>query len=251
MEILLASLIKKIILPPGLIFFGFAIGYLLARRWKALGRGVVLLSLALGYSLTLPIVSGTLASITETYPPIKPDDIQHLDGEAIVILAGGKDTGRAEYGGVTVSMATLERIRYGAILERELKLPVLVSGGTVSGSDVAEADLMAEILEKEFFVTPGWVEKESRNTAQNAFLSAELLPMRNIILITNALHMPRSVRAFERAGFKVTAAPVLSVGPGDEYHFSYKHFLPSEKALVVSHDALHEWYGLLWYSIRY
>lgn len=251
MEFLLVSLIKKIVLPPGIIFFGFALGYLLKKRWFIAGRSIIVLSLLFGYLFTLPIVSSTLALITEIYPPVTPQEVQHLKGDAIVILAGGKDTGRAEYGDETVSEATLERIRYGANLHRELKLPVLVSGGVVFGEGVGEAQLMAEILEEEFFVTPTWIEKKSRNTAQNAFYSEKLLPSPNIILVTNALHMLRSVKIFERAGFNVTPASVASVGPGGEYHFSYKHFLPSEKALVVSHDVLHEWFGLLWYSIRY
>ena len=251
MEILFASLLKVFVLPPGAIFVGFAVGLLLRVRRQRLGQGILVLSVILGYLVTLPIVSGTLALMTETYPPIKPEDIQHLNADAIVVLAGGKDSGRLEYGDETVSEATLERIRYGAILQRELQLPVLVTGGTVLGDGIAEATLMANIFEKEFFITPQWVENKSRNTAQNAIYSAQLLPSPNVILVTNALHMPRSVKAFARAGLNVTAAPVASVGPGGDYKFSIKHFLPSEKALVVSHDVLHEWLGLLWYSIRY
>ena len=143
------------------------------------------------------------------------------------------------------------RLRYGAILHRELNLPVLVTGGSVHGDGVGEATLMAEVLKTEFSITPRWVESKSKNTAQNAFFSAELLGARKVILVTNALHMLRAVRAFERAGVDVIAAPVASVGPGKEYVFSYRHFLPSEKALVVSHDALHEWIGSIWYSLRY
>lgn len=251
MEILLVSLIKNFVLPPGAIFLGVGTGYLLTVNKRRSGKVILFGSLILGFLFTLPIFTGMLASLTETFPPIAPEDIRELQADAIVVLAGGKDDGRLEYGGVTVSAASLKRIRYSALLHRALKLPILVSGGSVLEDGIPEALLMAKVLESEFSVIPTWIEKNSRNTAQNALFSADLLTSPNIILITNALHMPRSVRAFERAGFNVTAAPVASVGPGGEYHFSYKHFLPSEKSLVVSHDVLHEWFGLLWYSIRY
>ena len=232
-------------------FFGVLAGYLIKKHHKKLGSFVIAATVTFGFLCTLPAIAGLLATVTEVYPPVSPADIKYLKADAIVILAGGRDDGREEYGGVTVSKHTLMRLRYGAMLHRELNLPVLVTGGTVRGDGVGEAILMAEVLKKEFAITPTWVESKSKNTAQNAFFSAELLGARKVILVTNALHMLRAVKAFQRAGIDVVPAPMGSVGPGKKYVFSHHHFLPSEKALVVSHDALHEWVGNIWYSLRY
>ena len=199
----------------------------------------------------MPIVAGSLAAWAESYPPILPAQISTLRADAVVILAGGKDANRNEYGGVTISKNTLQRLRYGAKLARELNLPILVSGGVVHGEGVGEAQYMAKVLEQEFGLKPRWIEDRSRNTAQNARMSRELLNTNEIILVTHALHMKRAHRAFVEQGMTVVPAPVASVAHGTPFRVSLFSFLPSEKAVLISHDALHEILGSLWYAWRY
>ena len=70
---------------------------------------------------------------------------------------------------------------------------------------------MASLLE--LFGVPTealWLESESRNTYENALYSAEILEeqgIEEIVLVTSAFHMPRSVAIFERQGFTVIPAP--------------------------------------------
>ena len=251
MEILFLTVLKAMILPPGSIIVGIAAGMLLRRWSRRVGRTVFLISAVCGLAVCLPAVAGQIARVTERYPPIAPDDRTAIQGEIIVILAGGRDQNRAEYGGVTISKNTLERVRYGAVLARELNLPILVSGGTVRGQGVGEATLMAEVLENEYGIVPKWIEDQSRNTAQNAAFSAPLIGTRKAILVTNALHMWRAVKSFSNVGVSVVPAPVASVAAGAPWRFSYYDFLPSEKALMVSRDALHELVGIVWYQLRY
>ncbi|MGR8948991.1 MAG: YdcF family protein, partial [Gammaproteobacteria bacterium] len=238
-------------LPPGSVVVGVITG-LLVKRWRAkFGNGLIIFSALCGMLVCLPIVAGGLAELTEQFPPIQSTDIRALDGDVIVILAGGKDQNRVEYGGVTVSKNTLQRLRYGALLARALELPILVTGGTVRGNGIREAVLMAEVLSNEFGINPQWVEDQSRNTAQNAMFSAAMIGGKDIILVTHALHMWRAQRAFANAGMTVSAAPVASVAFGKPFRFSFFDLLPSEKALVVSRDSLHELLGIVWYAIRY
>ena len=201
--------------------------------------------------LTLPIVAGGLAAWVENFAAITPDQVTNLQADAIVILAGGKDHNREEYGGVTISMDTLQRVRYGAKLARELHLPVLLSGGVVHGSGIGESRYMARVLEEEFSITPRWIEDQSRNTAQNARFTRKLLGTSKVLLVTHALHMRRALRAFEQQGVRVIPAPVASAAHGKPFRLTLFSFLPSEKALVVSRDALHELLGILWYAVRY
>lgn len=251
MEFYAVALVKTLLLPPGGILTGIIAAVLIKKRYPQTGKAFCVAVALLGLLTTLPVVAALLATVTENASPIAPQQIQNLDAEAIVILAGGKDHGRLEYGGVTVSAATLQRIRYGAVLHRQLKLPVAVSGGVVLGAGEGEASMMRDVLEQEYFITPTWVEDRSRNTAQNAFYTRQLMGQRKIILVTHALHMRRSVKIFEQAGFVVVPAAVASSGPGEKITLSILDFLPSEKALVVTRDALHEWLGMIWYAIRY
>ena len=251
MEFLLIAVFKAFLLPPGLIIVAVIFGWFLAKKQPRLGRGVMLIGAIGGVSLTLPIVAGALAAWVEDFPAIPPDSVSALKADVVVVLAGGRDGNRQEYGGTTVSKATLQRIRYGAKLARELDLPILVSGGVVLGEGIGEAQYMARILTDEFGLRPEWVEDRSRNTAQNARFSGELLEAKTIILVTHALHMRRAQQAFTRHGMEVIPAPVASMAYTKPLRVSLFSFLPSEKALVVSHDALHEILGVWWYALRY
>lgn len=251
MELLFIAIIKALVLPPGLIFLGLFIGLRIRKRKARFGKVIVSLSAVAGLLFSMPIVSGSLALWAESYSPIPPADISSLRADAIVILAGGKDDNRTEYGGVTISKVTLQRLRYGAKLARALNLPILVSGGVVHGEGVGEARYMAKALEEDFGLTPRWIEDRSRNTAQNASLSRQMLNTDEIILVTHALHMRRARAAFVEQGMKVIPAPVASVAHGKPLRVSLFSFLPSEKAILISHDALHELLGSLWYAWRY
>jgi uncharacterized SAM-binding protein YcdF (DUF218 family) len=172
--------------------------------------------------------------------------------QAIVVLGGGRQPRAPEYGGRTSpSPATLGRLRYAATLYRQTGLPVLVSGGNPDGAGEPEAAVMARVLQEEFATPVKWMEPDSNNTAQNALYSAKLLQaagVQRILLVTDALHMPRAAAAFERTGLAATPAPTgfLVNGP-----LTVSDFVPNGSALAVSRYALHEWVGMLWYRIRH
>ena len=169
-----------------------------------------------------------------------------------LLRGGGRYADAPEYQGDTVSEPSLERIRYGAWLQRKTKLPILVTGGVVFGGNrPAEAQLMQQVLEQEFLAAVPWVEKQSRTTYENAIYSRKMLEkdgITHIILVTHALHMPRAKEAFEKAGFIVTPAPM---GFDTSGGFSLTGFLPNMYSLVNMNDLMHELFGRLWYHLRY
>ena len=251
METFLLGVIKAFVLPPGAIVTGVTFGLVIKKFWPSVGKLLVLSSALFGGLLTLPLVAGGMASWAETAPAIKPSELETIQAEAIVILAGGIDEHRYEYGNETVSIYTLQRVRYGAKLARTVNLPVLVSGGSASEIGASEASYMAELLEREFGVAVKWREEQSKNTAQNAVLTHEILGAKTVILVTHALHMRRAKEAFESVGMRVVPAPVASAALNDPADFSVFDFLPSEQAFAISRYALHELLGILWYRLRH
>ena len=165
---------------------------------------------------------------------------------------GGRYVDVAEYGGAdTVGYDTLERIRYGAKLARELYLPVAVTGGLIrENGGVPVGVLMARALENEFMTPVRWVEDRSRTTAQNASYLRAMLPVQHVILVTHASHIGRSVEAFEGVGFTVVPAP-MGFRVGKEIDFGLFDWLPSAGALGMSRSVLHEWLGRAYYFFRY
>ncbi|MDP6184676.1 MAG: YdcF family protein [Gammaproteobacteria bacterium] len=250
MEIIAGYIVKAIVLPPGINLFGGLLGVLLARRWSRLGIAIAAGAAVTLWSWSTPCVAVWLARSLEHYAVINPVSIG--DAQAIVTLGGGRYTDAREYGGNdTVSSDTLERLRYTAKLAKELQLPVAVSGGVVSGTDaVPIGQLMAGVLRAEFQTPVRWVEDTSRNTAENALNLRRILPVQHVVLVTHAIHMPRSVRMFESAGFTVIPAPA-GFRSGSELNYGIFDWLPSTSALATSRAVLHEWLGMAYYYLRY
>lgn len=244
------TLISAILLPPLSAVLLCALGLCLRVRWPRLGNavcGVALISLTI-----LSTGAGALwltAPLENTVPPLQ--STRQLSAQAIVVLGGGRLSNAPEYGGRDVpNLTTLGRLRYGALLQRKTGLPLLVTGGSPDGAPEGEAVLMARVLRDEFLVPVRWVEDASDNTAQNAQFSARLLQqaqVRHIVLVTDALHMPRAQRVFERQGLQVTPAPTVFYSHGRE---TLMRFVPSAGALRLSHYALHEWLGWIWYRMH-
>ena len=236
--ILLKKLLSSWLLPPlGLLVDALLVlCFVKGRKGRVMASGLVLITL----SLSSPLVADLIESRLEGDPI---DLLAAKSAQAIVILGGGVHLGAPEYGGDTVSKYSLERARYGAKLARESKLPVLVSGGSVSGGE-PEARLMRRLLESEFGVNVRWEEASSRDTNENAIESTKMLQqagVKNILLVTHAWHMRRATIAFERQGIGVVPAPTGFAPRGSTL---FERFLPSAGAFERSATTIHEWAGL-------
>ncbi|MBI2381659.1 MAG: YdcF family protein [Gammaproteobacteria bacterium] len=253
-ESLINYSLQALFFPPGVQILILLLAWRLAARRPKLARGIAALALASLYALSMPWLANRLMDGLQPYAALSVHKLQAPADSAIVILAGGRRERAVEYGGVdTVSTYSLERLRYGAWLARRLKLPVLLSGGTVFGEATPEAVLMNQTLADEFGIAPRWLETESRNTAENARLSAQKLKAERIghaYLVSHAWHLPRAVPEFEKQGLAVTPAPLAFVSDSELNHGPLP-YLPSAAALHVSRLALHEWVGRLWYRLRY
>ena len=121
-------------------------------------------------------------------------------------------------------------------------------GGRTEADD---ADAMAAALREDFGVPVKWIEPRSRDTFENASFSAALLRadgVRRILLVTDAMHMPRARAAFERAGMEVVSAPTLFFGGQAR---SPGAWVPSAEGMRRSWYAVYEWFGIAWYRLRY
>jgi uncharacterized SAM-binding protein YcdF (DUF218 family) len=225
------------VLPPtGPLLLALAGLALLGRRPR-LGRALAWLGLGGLLVLSLPLVSHALLRSLEA-PAL--DLRRPGEAQAIVILGGGIRRDAAEFGGDTLARLTLERVRYGALVARTTRLPVLVSGGSVFGG-TAEAALMKRALEQEFNVEVRWSEERSRDTRSNAAESASiLLPLciERVLLVTHGFDVPRASAEFATVGFQVTPAPTFVAG--ERFGFYLEELAPSMSALQGSYYAIYE-----------
>jgi len=256
LETFINQLAASLLLPPGINFLLFILGYISLRYSKKLAISLFVSSIVSLYLLSLPIISNKLNQSLYTEQALTQQQVknyakQQRNDLAIVVLSGGRIDLAPEYGNIDiVSEKTLQRILYGAWLHKKTLLPILVSGGSVFGEATPEAVLMNQTMLSAFNIAPKWIESKSGNTAENARFSAQRLKnnhISEILLVTHANHMQRAKTAFERQGIKVIAAPTVIKSTRTRW----RDFFPSAKALYRSQLALHEKIGSFWYSIRY
>ena len=246
--------LKILVLPPVNLILLLVVGLALRRAAPRLGLALSVLAIAAFYGLSTPLASGLLARGLEIHGPLALDALPE-EPQAIVVLAAGRTGNAPEYDGDdVVGSLTLERLRYAAELHRRTDLPVLVAGGVGPEDAAPLADLMSRSLSEDFGIGVEWHDRESRNTAENAFNSAAILERNGIdtvFLVTHAWHMRRAAWAFGVAGFAVVPAPTAFEGQNVEGPVEFSDFVARPSGFIRSSLALHEWLGMLWYRMRY
>ncbi len=244
--VIVTKVLSTLLLLPTNLILTCITGLLLRRAYPRTGMAISMSSLLL--LAILSTKAGALLLVMPMEQRSPPLAVSEVDGaQAIVILGGGRQANAPEYGGDdSPNYWTLARLRYGAKLQRQTGLPILVSGGTPDGSRISEAAIMENSLRDDFATPVRWLEGASDDTKQNASFSAEILRqarIRKIILVTDAVHMHRARLLFAQAGLTVISAPTVFFS---RERLTLLSFLPSGEGLRRSEYALHEWVGLFW-----
>ncbi|MDB5569932.1 MAG: YdcF family protein [Hyphomicrobiales bacterium] len=247
------SKIFWVLASPGnllLLLLGLGVAGLFTRFFK---RARVLLAgcvVALALAGPLPLGVWLLRPLENRFPQ-PPADMAAPTG--IIVLGGGVDDVISEARGTTELTVAGSRMTEAAGLMRRFPQARLVfTGGsaalTASGtneSDVARKLFPAIGLAPEQVV----YEDRSRNTWENAVFTRELVGPKageTWLLLTSAVHMPRSVGVFRQAGFPVVPYPVNYSTTGRSRELWRPSFLTSE-GLTQTDRAVREYFGLVAY----
>jgi len=238
----LKVMLEHLLLPPGGGLLLLLLGFLLRPVWRTVGRFLLVFGFLFALGTSVPMVAQQLAATLER--PYQHQALALERAEALVVLGAGRVYAQREYADDVPSALALERLRYAVRLHRTSGLPILLTGGNTAPIDRrSEAELMAEVLFRDYRISPRWLETKSRNTCENAARAAEMLAedgLGNVFVVTHAMHMPRALRCFRDAGLKPLPAPMGFRGPR-EGPLLVSDFLPRVDAIETSRFALREW----------
>lgn len=176
------------------------------------------------------------------------------ESQAVIVLSGWwmpADDYRQQ---ALLGHDSIYRCLHAAELCRTRPCPIVLSGGQVEdrGEQPSIARLMqAFMIELRIPESTLIVEDQSRSTFESAQECRRLLAAKgidNVTLVTEANHMRRASKAFEKAGFQVTPAPCDF--KASQFEWRLRSFLPSADAAGGIQEALHEWLGLAWYWLH-
>lgn len=135
------------------------------------------------------------------------------------------------------------------------KIIVAAGDGTVFNRDsFREGDFIQEQLIRMGVPAEAiLLDRTSRNTAENAANAKKLIDSLQIpppyLLVTSALHMPRAMRTFVKAGIEVKAYPAAYAVQPPDSPVPTDYILPSAKALQNWEWYLREIVGSLMYRV--
>jgi len=261
MFIFLSKLLPLFVYPLGLacILIFLAV---ISNNVRGRSKTFIILALLILWLSSTSGISNLLArSLEWRYKP--PEVIP--TGEVIVLLGGGTEPAAFPRSGVEINGAG-DRVFYAAQLYKEGKAPlILLSGGEITwlnDGSATPAEDMAEILTlMDVPLEALIIEDRSRNTYENALYAKELLAekgINKILLVTSAMHMPRSVALFEAQGFEVTPLPVdYSVVENESVESQngvlvtkILNIIPNASNLALTTNALKEYLGSFIYQLQ-
>jgi uncharacterized SAM-binding protein YcdF (DUF218 family) len=261
MFLFLSKLLPLLIYPLGLACGLLLVALICLRRRPRWAQGAIVLA------LVLLVVGGNgwVASTVIRSLEWRYTDTANLPEAAAIVVLGGATRPQfpprpwidlAEEG---------DRVLHGAQLYLQGKAPLLVlSGGRMTWGarkSRSEAEDMAEIAAALGVPRAAMlIEPDSLNTFENAAYTRALLADRQIdriLLVTSAMHMPRSLAIFQKQGFLAIPAPTdfhVVDEPFDPALTTWQgrvlNGLPQADSLHFLTRALKEYVGIVIYWLR-
>lgn len=207
--------------------------------------GVFIISI-LGYGLS----DNILKILEYQYPSY---DQVNNDSESppsfVVVLAGGHVTDPNIPTTSQISSPSLTRLIEGIRIHRTIPDSRLILSGKGAGS-VTEAETMAKIA---LFLGTDQnqiiLEKESDNTIEQAVQLRNIIGDKKFILVTSAIHMPRSMELFRKQGMNPIPAPTEHRISESQKWWSGEIF-PSADGIIKAERAIHEYMGIAWLKLN-
>ncbi len=224
---------------------------LLWTRWRRAGRLLLaVVALAAVILAVFPIGTWLIAPLESRFPQVRALPASVV---GVITLGGAVNQFMTAARDQTALSGGAERLtEFVAIARRRPELRLVYTGG--SGSVLRQGlkeTMVARRLFGEIGLDPALVvyEDQSRNTHENAVMTHALIrpkPDDTWVLITSAMHMPRAVGVFRKAGWKVLPYPVdfQTEGTGRvRYLAGFGH------GMGKLGTAIREWVGLIAYRV--
>jgi uncharacterized SAM-binding protein YcdF (DUF218 family) len=248
----LKQFLKALLLPPMLWLVMLMAVLVFGRRPWA--RKLLLLTILLILVLHSGPVNYALRYPLESrYPPLL-DPLKAGPYDVIVVLTSGSIAAEGLIPFPSIDEHMFRRLAEAWRLYQIHPKPIIISGGHVNPFTPEKDE---NRIAREFLIRWGVPkndvigEEHSRDTFESALATQKILTQRGwkrYLLVTSAVHMPRSMLVFSRRAAEPIAAPGdFSVGA---FQLTPFDFFPSEGAAARISAAIHEYVGLANYYWR-
>lgn len=224
-------------------------GFFSIKRSKAIARAFIGCATAWLLAVSTPFFPNLLVrGLEDRYAPFAVESLRGSDLPVHILVLGGGHTSDERFpANDQLSSGALERLVEGVRIHRMIPGSLLITSGYAGQQGKAQALVLARTAEL-LGVDPADLRTipTPRTTATEAAdYKTAFGDKARLVLVTSAIHMPRAMMLFRRAGLGPVAAPtghLVKRSPRLDPWF----WLPSAENIGKTEAAMHEYGGLFW-----
>ena len=256
---IIKKMLGSLLMPlPFCLLMSF-LGLFFLLRGKRVLTGKILITLGL-VGLTImsynPVSRALHTPLNCKYEAYSSNQLKKIGTEPdatvkyVVVLAGGHKSDPNIPATGQLSGHSLIRLVEGVRIFRQNPGARLILSGGGFIDPVPEAVVMAQVsqfmgVSKNDMI----IESTSNDTQDQARLIKPIVGTAPFVLVTSAIHMPRSMALFENLGMNPIPGPAGSTSR-IKMPFSLLDLFPSVSALEDTTEAVHEYLGLMWGRLK-
>jgi len=203
--------------------------------------------------ISTPVIPKVLVKTLENkYPQLSDESIRNFPDSCDIIILGGGHTDDKELSpNNQLSGAALARVIEGIRIHRMIRGSRLVMSGFRGDSELSQALVLyrtalllgVDSTSMALQTVPSNTRMEAEEFAKN------FGPQNDLVVVTSAIHMPRAMILFHKAGLSTVAAPANQILKyGSRKHF-WSWIIPSSENIDMMEAAIHEYVGIIWVSV--
>ena len=227
--------------------------FLYIRNRRIWSKRVLLLAFIWFIIISTPFVPNLLVrNLEKEYPVVSLENIKSAgSGVNILVLGAGHTADERLPATAQLSLAELGRLVEGIRIHRQIPGSRLITSANEGSQETPQAVVAANAALL-LGVKESAVEMQCKpyNTKSEAQEYKRLFgDTAQLVLVTSAIHMPRAMYLFQRAGLNPVAAPTnFAVKQGGKKGIG--NWVPSSENIRKMERAIHEYAGLLWEKVR-
>lgn len=244
------TLFSILILPLPIFYLSVVITIILYLKKKLIySRIFLLFSVIWIFVVTTPFIPNILVKNLENrYEVLTASSLNNISKHKnILILGGGHRNDLRFPANDKLSYSALSRLVEGIRIKNLVPGSTLITSGTEKKGDLSQAEVLAQTavlmgvdsLQIAMQKNPTTTREEASEYKKNHNDSAEL------VLVTSAIHMPRAMYLFRKAGLQPIAAPTDHLIKRSN-HADPWSWVPASTNIYKWESSIHEYVGLFW-----
>lgn len=247
------ELFSQLIMPLPLLWIAllFIVFFLLIKKKKTAKR-LTWIALAWLFLISTPFLPDALLKPLENkYPTLTKTTLERIKKPTNVLVLGAGFVNDLKLSpNDQLAETALSRLAEGIRIYNILPQSILITSGYGNREETTSAEVMAKtalllgVDSSRLFMQ----EKPTRTLEEAMEYQSLFADTCQLIVVTSAIHMPRSMYLFRKVGLNPMAAPTHHLYKKSEAPDPYYAF-PSSKHIKKMEAAIHEYVGLLWYKL--